>query len=264
MNSHERILATLDRRPVDRVPVDVWLTPEVLDSLCKHVGEPDEYELYRKLGVDKIAWVFPGYGTEKFDPNVSQGIDPWGVPTVNVRSGLATYQEYGAPPLGEMASPEEIDSHLISDDMGTQESQLISVAAWKEHLQPRLSKWCELIHSHGKKVLFHTDGAARDFIPHLIESGVDVLNPIQHVCPGMERSSLKRDFGDKIIFHGGVENQHVLPHGTTEDVRKEVVTCLETLGADGGYIPCSCHNIQAGTPPENVIAMIETVQKWIP
>jgi uroporphyrinogen decarboxylase len=157
-----------------------------------------------------------------------------------------------------------IDMVFISDDMGTQESQLISVAAWQEHLQPRLSKWCRLIHSHGKKVLFHTDGAARDFVPHLIESGVDVLNPIQHVCPGMERDALKRDFGDKVIFHGGVENQHVLPHGTTDGVRREVITCLETLGAGGGYIPSSCHNIQAGTPPENVITMIETVQNWTP
>ena len=352
MNSHQRILATLQRQSVDRAPVDIWLTPEVLQSLCKHVGEPDEYELYRKLGVDKVAWIFPGYRSEKYDPNVSDGIDPWGVPTVNVQSGLATYQEYGTPPLGEMLSSDEIDNHLlwpdpagfnytaakaaaerarafdfatigpwlshyeiychmrgmenalmdtiaepeffnaaldridsiqtamldrflrelgdlidlvfISDDMGTQESQLISVAAWQEYLQPRLTRWCELIHSHGKKVLFHTDGAARDFVPHLIESGVDVLNPIQHVCPGMERAALNRDFGAKIIFHGGVENQQVLPFGTTEDVRREVINCLQTLGAGGGYIPSSCHNVQAGTPPENVITMIETVQKWIP
>jgi uroporphyrinogen decarboxylase len=158
--------------------------------------------------------------------------------------------------------PGLIDLVFISDDMGTQESQLISTSAWREHLQPRLKRWCDLIHSHGKKVLFHTDGAARDFFPHLIASGVDVLNPIQHICPGMERSALKRDFGDKVVFHGGIENQHVLPHGTTDDVRREVITCLETLGAGGGYIPSSCHNIQAGTPPENVIAMIETVQRW--
>ncbi len=157
---------------------------------------------------------------------------------------------------------ETIDLVFISDDLGTQESQLISLSAWQEHLQPRLTRWCDLIHSHGKKVLFHTDGAACNFIPHLIESGVDVLNPIQHICPGMERSALKRDFGDMLIFHGGVENQHVLPHGTKDDVRREVRTCLETLGAGGGYIPSSCHNIQAGTPPENVIAMIETVQTW--
>jgi len=74
MTPHERTLATVNRKPVDRVPVDVWLTPEVLESLLRHVGETDEYELYRKLGVDKIAWIFPGYGREKFDPNDGQGM----------------------------------------------------------------------------------------------------------------------------------------------------------------------------------------------
>jgi uroporphyrinogen decarboxylase len=138
----------------------------------------------------------------------------------------------------------------------------MSLSAWQEHLQPRLRRWCDLIHSHGKKVLFHTDGAARDFVPHLIESGVDILNPIQHICPGMDRAELNRDFGDRVIFHGGVENQHVLPYGSVADVRAETVKCLETLGQGGGYIPSSCHNIQAGTPVENILAMIETVWGW--
>lgn len=352
MNARDRIVSTLERKPVDRIPVDVWLTPEVLASLFQHTGETDEYELYQKLGVDKIAWVFPGYNSESYDPNDSDGMDPWGVPTIKVKSGLATYQEYGTPPLGLMDEPEEIDQHplwpdpdkfnyaaakataqrardygfatigpwvshyeiychmrgmenalmdmiaepefveatleriesiqttmierfltelgdlidivFISDDLGTQESQLMSLDVWQQHLQPRLTRWCELIHKHGKKVLFHTDGASRSFVDPLIHCGVDILNPIQHICPGMERAGLNRDFGDRVIFHGGVENQHVLPHGTVEDVRKEVITCLETLGAGGGYIPCSCHNIQAGTPPENVIAMIEAVQNWKP
>jgi uroporphyrinogen decarboxylase len=350
MTSHERILATLSRQPTDRVPVDVWLTPEVLAALRRHVGESDEFTLYRKLGVDKIAWVFPGYGTEKFDPNDSAGRDPWGVPTHRVQSGLATYQEYGEGPLAGYAEPAQladyaywpepsrfnyaasrelaqrartfafatigpwishfeiychlrgmenalidvvaepefleatldrieaiqtrllerfltelgglIDIVFISDDMGSQESQLISTAAYQRHFKPRLKRWVDLIHQHGQKALFHTDGAARAFVPHLIECGVDLLNPIQHVCPGMDRAALKRDFGQALIFHGGIENQKVLPFGSTDDVRRAVRTCLQTLGAGGGYIPSSCHNIQAGTPPENVIAMIETVHAW--
>ncbi len=350
MTPHARILATLHRRPTDRVPVDVWLTPEVLASLQHHVGEPDEFTLYEKLGVDKIAWVFPGYGEERFDPNDSAGRDPWGVPTRKVQSGLATYQEFGEGPLASYAEPAQladyegwpdpgrfnygaarnlaqrarafgfatigpwishfeiychlrgmenalidviaepdfldatldridalqtrmlerfcaelgglIDIVFISDDMGSQENQLISTAAYLRHFKPRLRRWVELVHRHGKKVLFHTDGAARAFVPHLIECGVDLLNPIQHVCPGMDRAGLKRDFGAQVIFHGGVENQRVLPFGSVDDVRREVVTCLQTLGAGGGYIPSSCHNIQAGTPPENVVAMIEAVHAW--
>jgi uroporphyrinogen decarboxylase len=352
MTPHARILATLHRRPTDRVPVDVWLTPEVLASLQHYVGEPDEFTLYEKLGVDKIAWVFPGYGEERFDPNDSAGRDPWGVPTRKVQSGLATYQEFGEGPLASYAEPAQladyegwpdpgrfnygaarnlaqrarafgfatigpwishfeiychlrgmeqalmdvvaepefleatldridaiqtrllehflaelgslIDLVFISDDMGSQESQLISTAAYRRHFKPRLRRWVDLVHRHGKKVLFHTDGAARAFVPDLIECGIDLLNPIQHICPGMDRAALKRDFGAQLIFHGGVENQKVLPFGSTDDVRREVVACLQTLGAGGGYIPSSCHNIQAGTPPENVIAMIETVHAWQP
>lgn len=66
-----------------------------------------------------------------------------------------------------------------------------------------------------------------------------------------------------MIFHGGVDNQRVLPRGTPEDVREETQACLATLGAGRqGYICCSCHNVQAGTPLENVLAMIETVKTW--
>jgi hypothetical protein len=102
MTPRERILATIERRPVDRVPVDLWLTPEVLDSLRGHTGVEDEYQLYQTLGVDKIAWVFPGYRAEKFDPNEGEGLDPWGVPLHKVKSGMATYMEYGKPQLTEI------------------------------------------------------------------------------------------------------------------------------------------------------------------
>ncbi|MCC5836024.1 MAG: hypothetical protein JJU20_14955 [Opitutales bacterium] len=350
MKPKERILHTLNRIPTDRPPVDVWLTPEVLQDLRRHTGIEDELTLYQKLGVDKIVWIFPGYQTASYDPNHSQGRDPWGVPTVQVQSGAATYQEYGDPPLGEMDEVEEMQSYplwpdadsfnykaareaaerarrfdfatigpwvshfeiychlrgmenalmdtvaeeefltatldriesiqtammeryfselgdlvdmlFISDDLGTQESQLISVPTFQKHLKPRLRRWCDLAHRHGKKVLFHTDGSSRAFLPDLFDAGVDVLNPIQHVCPGMERAQLKADFGDAFIFHGGIENQSILPRGTPEQVRREVHSCLDTLGAGGGYIPSSCHNIQAGTPVENVLAMIEAVHNY--
>lgn len=351
MNPRERILATIERRATDRTPVDVWLTPEVLAALQERTGEGSEFALYRKLGLDKIVWVFPGYGAESFDPNQGGERTLWGVPTREVRAGNATYTEYGKPPLGSfeeisqlddypywpdpekfdfasarrraeqareydfatigpwishfeiycqmrglenalmdlLAEPEFlaaaldridgiqtamlkryldemddlIDIVFISDDLGTQESLLMSVNAWQSALKPRLKTWCDLVHARGKRVLFHTDGAARPFLPHLIECGVDILNPIQHVCPGMERTALKRDFGEALIFHGGVENQKILPFGTTDEVRQETRVCLETLGAGGrGYIASSCHNIQAGTPSENVLAMIETVREW--
>ena len=154
-----------------------------------------------------------------------------------------------------------LDLVFISDDIAGQTSLIMSPEMWGRHLQPRLQRWCDLIHAHGLKVFYHTDGAARPLLKQILDCGVDVLNPIQHACPGMELAELKKTFGDRVIFHGGVDNQSVLPFGTPETVRRETHECLATLGAGGqGYICCSCHNVQAGTPLENIFAMVETVQ----
>lgn len=154
-----------------------------------------------------------------------------------------------------------LDLVFISDDIAGQKSLLMSPRLWQTHLQPRMKRWCDLIHAHGLKVFYHTDGAARPLLKPILDCGVDVLNPIQHACPGMDMAELKKEFGHRVIFHGGVDNQSVLPRGTVDDVRRETRDCLATLGAEReGFICCSCHNVQAGTPIENILAMIETVQ----
>ncbi|MDA3958263.1 uroporphyrinogen decarboxylase family protein, partial [Oceanispirochaeta sp.] len=152
-----------------------------------------------------------------------------------------------------------IDLVFISDDMGSQNSLLMSPDSFDEFIFPHLKKWCDMVHSYGARTFFHTDGASEPIIPRLIEAGVDVLNPIQHVCPGMECTSLKEKYGDKIIFHGGVENQKILPFGSASEVVSETKLCLNELGPEG-YIPCSCHFAQAGTPEENIIALLDTVK----
>ncbi|MDO8836531.1 MAG: uroporphyrinogen decarboxylase family protein, partial [Vicinamibacterales bacterium] len=155
-----------------------------------------------------------------------------------------------------------LDLVFISDDLGGQQSLLMSPRMWERHLQPRLKRWCDLVHDHGLRVFYHTDGAVRPLLKHILDCGVDVLNPIQHACPGMDMGELKREFGGRVIFHGGVDNQTVLPRGTVDDVRAEVRECLRTLGAgQEGLICCSCHNVQAGTPIENIVAMVETVRQ---
>jgi len=99
-------------------------------------------------------------------------------------------------------------------------------------------------------------------LPTLTDIGIDVLNPIQWHLPGMSLSELKDRFGKKICFHGGIDNQHVLPFGTPEEVRKEVATCLEILANDGtGYILAPCHNIQVISPVENIVTMYRTAKE---
>ena len=105
---------------------------------------------------------------------------------------------------------------------------------------------------------FHIGEIPPDVVNALIAIGIDVLNPIQWRCKGMDREGLKRDFGDRLVFHGGVDNQQPLPFGTPDDVRREVLDNLRILGAGGGYILAPCHNIQPVTPVANILALYQT------
>jgi uroporphyrinogen decarboxylase len=153
--------------------------------------------------------------------------------------------------------PGKVTISYVAEDMGGQEDLMISPARIREFLLPGMRRMTGLVHGAGAYVFHHNDGAVRRIVPDMIEAGIDVLNPIQWRCPGMEREALKRDFGGRIIFHGGVDNQQTLPFGTPEDVHREVADNLRILGAGGGYILAPCHNIQAVSPVENVVALYE-------
>jgi len=146
----------------------------------------------------------------------------------------------------------------VAEDLGTQEDLMYSPDQIREFFIPRMKRMIDLAHQAGAFVFFHSDGAIRKIIPDMIEAGIDVLNPIQWRCKGMAREALKRDFGDKLIFHGGVDNQYTLAFGSVEEVRQEALDNLRILGEGGGYILAPCHNIQLVSPPENIIAMYGT------
>ncbi len=156
------------------------------------------------------------------------------------------------------AVPGRIDLTYVAEDMGAQNDLMMSVSHIREFLIPRMKRIIDLSHQGGAYVFHHNDGAIRRIIPDMIEAGIDLLNPLQWRCGGMDRKGLKKDFGARIVLHGGMDNQQTLPFGTADDVRREVLDNLEILGENGGYILAPCHNIQAPTPPENVVAMYET------
>ncbi len=154
--------------------------------------------------------------------------------------------------------PGQVAITYVAEDLGGQDKLLYAPEHIREFLLPRMKRMMDLTKQHGSHVFHHTDGAARDILPDLIETGIEVLNPVQWRCPGMEREGLKRDFGDKLVFHGAMDNQYTLPFGSVEEVRQEVLDNYRILGAGGGYILAPCHNIQAVSPPENIVAMYET------
>jgi len=154
--------------------------------------------------------------------------------------------------------PSQVTLSYVAEDMGSQDGLMFSVKHIREFLLPRMKRIIDLAHSAGVYVFHHNDGGVRKILPDMIALGIDVLNPIQWRCKGMEREGLKADFGDKLIFHGAIDNQYTLPFGTVDEVRQEVFDNLRVLGAGGGYILAPCHNIQAVSPPENIVAMYET------
>lgn len=161
--------------------------------------------------------------------------------------------------------PGKVMLSYVAEDMGGQEDLLFSPDSIREFLIPRMRKVIELIHQAGAFVFHHNDGSIRRIIPDMIEAGIDILNPIQWRCKNMERTEIKRDFGDSVILHGGMDNQQTLPFGSVDDVKEEVLDNLRILGEGGGYVLAPCHNIQAVTPPENIVAMYETCYEngWV-
>ncbi len=156
------------------------------------------------------------------------------------------------------AIPGKVMISYVAEDLGSQEGLLFSPGQIREFLVPRMKRMMDLAHSAGVYVFHHSDGAIRQILPDMIDAGIDVLNPVQWRCAGMERERLKADFGTRIAFHGAMDNQYTLPFGSIDEVRQEVADNIELLGAGGGYILAPCHNIQPVGPPENVVAMYET------
>jgi len=152
----------------------------------------------------------------------------------------------------------------VTEDLGMQQGLMFSLDHIHEYFLPRMKRIIDFVHNHGGFVFHHDDGAIRKVLPDLIGNGIDVLNPVQWRCKGMEREGLKRDFGDKIVFHGAMDNQYTLPFGSEEEVRHEVRDNISILGEGGGYILAPCHNLQSNTPLKNIIAMYEEGHKVIP
>jgi len=151
----------------------------------------------------------------------------------------------------------DIDIFMTGDDFGAQTGLLMSPEMWRRFLRPGFKALVELGRHYGCKVAHHSCGSIKPIIPDLIDCGLDILNPLQPDVRDMDHAELKRQFGDRLSFHGTISIQRTLPFGTPDDVRSEVRRRMETLAPGGGFIFCTAHNIQADTPTENVVALFD-------
>lgn len=347
MNSRERMLAAINRQPLDRFPTDIWCTPEVQAKLRAHFGNTN---FRAALHLDGFMVFEPAYIGPPL-PRLPEGesIDHWGIRSRTMDYGSGVYSETAEPALAHARTLDDLRRHpwpkaewfdfsampallrkarkthltqcgymapfyfhnllrgleqslldpledpdfahaligsisdfflayhramfeacdglidvtQVTDDLGSQTGPLISPALYREFYKPHHARMINLAHEFGIKVMHHDDGSCRVFLPELVDMGINILNPVQWNCPGMDTIELKREFGDRICFHGGIENQRILPFGTPEDVRAEVRHCIDTLGCDDtGYIVCSCHAIQPVTPIENILALYDEAHRY--
>jgi uroporphyrinogen decarboxylase len=157
-----------------------------------------------------------------------------------------------------------VDVVMIGDDLTGQTGPLFRPAIYRAIVKPRQKQLAQYIRSRTKaKIWYHTCGSCIPYIPDLLDNGVDVLNPMQVSAKGMDPAVLKAEFGDRMAFWGGaIDTQHVLPSAPPETVREHVRRNVELWKPGGGYVFNNVHNIQAGVPPENIVAMFDAAYEY--
>ena len=340
MNHKQRVLAALNKQPVDRVPIFMWFHPETARKLSRMLEIPLS-ALGAAMGNDiQQTWVNNNYAMEGIvhERDGETHLDWWGItwekrhgfnqilkyplagatreqvltykfprerqedllalmePVVRDRRdffvgcdvspcvfemywrlrGMAdgmmdmgsdadlAYEMLGrcadfAIELGTAACERfALDWYWTGDDVAGQKSMMMSPKLWRAEIKPHLKRVIDVGIAHRLPVAFHCCGAVRPVIADLIEIGVNILNPIQSNCPGMDSAELKREFGKHLTFMGGVDTQEMLPHATAAAVRRATEELIGIMTSDGGgYILAASHTISPETPDENIFAMYE-------
>lgn len=147
-------------------------------------------------------------------------------------------------------------SGMYGDDLGNQEGPMFSKDMFLRFLKPRMARIFKVFKDAGLPVIMHSCGNITEFLPDLIEIGLDVIQPVQ---PCMDLKYIKKEFGRDITFWGGIDTQELLPLGTPDDVRKMAADTIDTLGKGGGYIIAPSQSIMRDVPVENIRALVETI-----
>jgi uroporphyrinogen decarboxylase len=215
-------------------------------AIIAAIGPP--YELFFGLGTgDFQAWM------------ITMATEPDYIHALNQRvteAWLENLRRFGD------AVGDRVQILQFNDDLGTQDAPFLSVGMFRELIMPYYQRGLDWVHENTQmKVFMQNDGAIFDFVPTLIEMGVDILNPVQTTAKGMDPAKLKQEFGDRLVFWGGAcDSQSTLAFGTPEEVAREVEENIRIFAPGGGFVFTSVHNIQANVPPENVIALFDTAR----
>ncbi len=156
----------------------------------------------------------------------------------------------------------QIDMIGSGGDIGTQRGMMISPKSWREHIKPYTKELIRSFKDMGYFTFYHSCGSIIPVIDDFIEMGLDILDPIQISADGMDPEYLKTKYGNRLSFHGGIDEQTMLPVLPPDQLEQKIIELIDILGKDGGYIPCAAHAIQPDTSIENILTMYRTVNNY--
>ena len=239
------------------------VTPSTTGSVMGHGSYKEFFEALKVLrdNTDKYILVMI-YGSHFEKANAARGIE-------NFLADMAADPDFGRALLNRIIDKNmvmlenflcapEIDGVLLGSDWGTQLDLLMSPDTWQDMIRPGEQREYDLVHSYEKDVWVHSCGNIEKVIPSLIEMGLDVLNPVQPEA--MDLATLKKEYGGKLTFWGGISTQQALPFGSPEEVKQETRRVSDLMSKGGGYILAPAQEIQEDVPAENILALIETAK----
>ena len=253
---------------------------ETIDEIEKHYKWPDPTDPNRFAGLRDKALKTIAEGKAVVIGSISAGVSEMHAWTRGFEHYFTDFYLY--PELAEYIMDTVVDLKMAfweralqevgdlvdvvveADDLAGQDRLFFSREQYRQFIKPRHTRLFSFIKARtNAKLFYHSDGALMPILWDLIESGIDILNPVQVSATGMDTKELKRLFGKDITFYGGgVDTQEVLPHGTPQQVRDEVKRRIDDLAPGGGFVFNTVHNIQADVPPENILAMWQAVHDF--
>jgi len=243
-----------------RWPDPDWYDYSVLEAQCDTVRDGEHVVAFMGDRLNRVAQLKPAMylrGTEEIFVDMISREEIARAVFRKIREFYLVYLERILD-----AARGKIDIVVAGDDFGAQRGLLVPAEMWRTFIKPGFAEYIELIKSYGAIAMHHTCGSVAEIIPDMIACQLDVLQSIQPEAANMAFSDLKRQFGDKLCFHGGISIQKTMPFGSPEDVRREVKAIADTVKPDGGYIFCTAHNLQADTSTENVLALMEAYLQY--
>jgi uroporphyrinogen decarboxylase len=241
-------------------PSPDWFDYSGIEAQCDEIRRQGRVVVFMGDRLNRLAQLKPAMyirGIEQIfmdmvmNPEIVEAI------ITNIRKFYISYAER----IFEAANC-KLDILLTGDDFGSQGGPLVSPQMWDVFLGDGFAEYINLAKSHGIKVMHHTCGSVRPIIPMMLDRGLDILQSLQPEAEGMNPSEIKREYGGRMAFQGGISIQQALPFGSPEDVRAEVRDRIEALAPGGGYILCTAHNIQADTTIENVQALLQAYKDY--